>query len=48
MHVVVCVKQVPNTTQVRINPETNTLVRDGVESILNPFDENALEMALQL
>ena len=48
MHVVVCVKQVPNTMQVRINPETNTLVRDGVESILNPFDENALEMALQL
>ena len=48
MHIVVCVKQVPNTTQVRINPETNTLVRDGVESILNPFDENALEMALQL
>ena len=48
MHVVVCVKQVPNTTQVRINPETNTLVRDGVESIMNPFDENALEMALQL
>ncbi|HAL92487.1 MAG TPA: electron transfer flavoprotein subunit beta [Verrucomicrobia bacterium] len=48
MHIVVCAKQVPNTTQVRINPETNTLVRDGVESILNPFDENALEMALQL
>ena len=48
MHIVVCLKQVPNTTQVRINPETNTLVRDGVESIMNPFDENALEMALQL
>ncbi len=48
MHIVVCVKQVPNTTQVRINPETNTLVRDGVESIMNPFDENALEMALLL
>ena len=48
MHIVVCVKQVPNTTQVRINPETNTLVREGVESIMNPFDENALEMALQL
>jgi len=48
MHIVVCVKQVPNTTQVKINPETNTLVRDGVESIMNPFDENALEMALQL
>ena len=48
MHIAVCVKQVPNTTQVKINPETNTLVRDGVESIMNPFDENALEMALQL
>ncbi len=48
MHIVVCMKQVPNTTQVRIHPETNTLVRDGVESVLNPFDENALEMALQL
>ena len=48
MHIVVCAKQVPNTTQVKINPETNTLVRDGVESVMNPFDENALEMALQL
>ena len=48
MHIVVCLKQVPNTTQVKINPETNTLVRDGVESVMNPFDENALEMALQL
>ena len=48
MHIVVCVKQVPNTTQIKINPETNTLVRDGVEAIMNPFDENALEMALQL
>ena len=48
MHIVVCVKQVPNTTQVRIHPETNTLVRDGVDSVMNPFDENALEMALQL
>lgn len=48
MNIVVCIKQVPNTTQVRINPETNTLIRDGVESVMNPFDENALEMALQL
>jgi len=48
MHIVVCIKQVPNTTQVRINPETNTLMRDGVESIINPFDENALEAALVL
>lgn len=48
MHFVVCIKQVPNTTKVRIDPETNTLVRAGVESIVNPFDENALEMALVL
>jgi electron transfer flavoprotein beta subunit len=48
MHFAVCIKQVPNTTQVKINPETNTLVRAGVESVINPFDENALEMALQL
>ncbi len=48
MHVVVCIKQVPNTTEVRINPETNTLIRDGVESVINPFDENALEAALVL
>ena len=48
MHVVVCVKQVPDTTNVRINPETNTLMREGVESIVNPFDEFALEQALEL
>lgn len=48
MHIVVCVKQVPNTTQVKIDPETNTLIRAGVESVMNPFDENALEMALLL
>ena len=48
MHVVVCVKQVPDTTNVRINPETNTLMREGVESIVNPFDEFALEQGLIL
>ena len=48
MHVVVCVKQVPDTTNVRINPKTNTLMREGVESIVNPFDEYALEEALRL
>lgn len=48
MNIVVCIKQVPGTTQVKINPETNTLIREGVESIINPFDENALEAALQL
>lgn len=48
MHVVVCVKQVPDTTNVRINPKTNTLMREGVESIVNPFDEYALEQGLLL
>ncbi len=48
MHIIVCIKQVPDTTNVRINPETNTLMREGVESILNPFDEYALEEALRL
>ena len=48
MHVIACIKQVPNTTNVHINPETNTLMREGVESILNPFDEYALEEALRL
>ncbi len=48
MNIVVCIKQVPETTEVKINPETNTLVREGVPSIINPFDENAIEAALQL
>jgi electron transfer flavoprotein beta subunit len=44
--IVACIKQVPNTTDVRIDPETRTLVREGVESITNPFDEYAVEEAL--
>ncbi len=48
MKIIVCVKQVPNTTEIRINPETGTLIRDGVPSILNPDDANALEEALKL
>ena len=48
MNIVVCVKQVPDTAEVRIDPATNTLVRQGVPSILNPFDKQALETALQL
>ena len=48
MKVVVCAKQVPNTNEVKINPKTGTLIRDGVESILNPDDDNALEAALQM
>ncbi len=48
MKIIVCVKQVPNTTEIRIDPVTNTLVREGVESILNPFDTYALEEAVRL
>ncbi|MBN2416652.1 electron transfer flavoprotein subunit beta/FixA family protein [bacterium] len=48
MNIVVCIKQVPDTAEVRIDPETNTLIREGVASILNPFDTYALEEALQI
>lgn len=48
MNIIVCIKQVPDTTEVKINPETNTLIREGVPSIINPFDENAVEEALKL
>jgi len=44
--IAVCIKQVPDSTDVKINPETNTLIREGVESITNPFDEFAVEEAL--
>ena len=48
MNIVICIKQVPNTTQVRINPETNTLIREGVESVINPFDMYAIEEGIRL
>ena len=48
MKIVVCVKQVPDTAEVRINPETNTLIRDGVQSIINPYDMHAIEAGLQI
>ena len=48
MHYVVCVKMVPDTTQVIIDPVTNTLVREGVPFITNPFDNHAVEEALRL
>ena len=48
MKIVVCVKQVPDTNEVRIDPVKGTLIRDGVPSILNPDDANALEAALEL
>lgn len=48
MHLVVCVKQVPDATEVKVDPVKGTLVRQGVPSIANPFDLHALEMALRL
>lgn len=48
MKIVVCVKQVPDTTEVKINPETNTLIREGVASILNPFDMYAVEEGIRI
>jgi electron transfer flavoprotein beta subunit len=48
MHVVVCVKMVPDTTQVKVDPVTNTLVREGIPFITNPFDDHAVEAALGL
>ncbi len=48
MNILVCVKQVPDTTEIKIDPETNRLMRQGVPSIVNPFDGYALEMAVRL
>ncbi len=48
MKIIVCIKQVPDTADVRINPETNTLIRDGVPSIINPYDLHALEAGLRI
>ncbi|MGQ9585579.1 MAG: electron transfer flavoprotein subunit beta/FixA family protein [Anaerolineae bacterium] len=48
MHAIVCIKQVPDTTEVKINPETGTLIREGVPSIVNPWDTYAIEEAIRL
>jgi len=48
MNVIVCLKQVPGTTKVEIDPETNTLIRQGIENIVNPFDTYALEEGVRL
>jgi len=48
MNIIVCIKQVPDTNEIKIDPVTNTLIREGVESILNPFDLYAIEEALRL
>ncbi len=48
MNIIVCIKQVPETTEVRINPQTNTLIREGVKSVINPFDMYAIEEGIRL
>lgn len=48
MHIVVCIKQVPDSAQIRIHPVTNTIMRQGVPAIINPFDLFSLEEALRL
>lgn len=48
MNIIVCIKQVPDTSEVKINPETNTLIREGVPSIINPFDMYAIEEGLRI
>src|SRR5579884_2681324 len=48
MHTVVCIKQVPDTSEVRIDPKTNTMIRGGVPSIINPDDRHAIEAAVTL
>jgi len=48
LNIIVCIKQVPDTTEVKINPETGTLIREGVPSIINPFDTYAIEEGLRL
>jgi len=48
LKIVVCIKQVPESTEVQVDPKTNALIREGVKSIVNPVDENAIEAALQL
>ena len=48
MKIVVCMKQVPDTTEVKIDPVTNTLIRDGVPAIINPDDKCGIEAALQI
>ncbi|CAG1010831.1 partial Caffeyl-CoA reductase-Etf complex subunit CarD, partial [Burkholderiales bacterium] len=48
MLAIACIKQVPDTTQVKIDPATNTLVREGIPFIVNPYDTHALEESLRI
>lgn len=46
--IAVCIKQVPGTTEIKIDPETNTLIREGIENIINPFDAYAIEEGVRI
>ena len=46
--IIICIKQVPGTTEIKINPETNTLIREGVETVINPFDTYAIEEGVRI
>ena len=48
MKIIVCIKQVPDTSEVKLDPKTNTLIRDGVPSIINPDDKSGIEAALKI
>ncbi|HUU79971.1 MAG TPA: electron transfer flavoprotein subunit beta, partial [Acidobacteriota bacterium] len=48
MNIIVLIKQVPDTTEVKLDPKTGSLIREGVESIINPDDLHALEAAINL
>jgi electron transfer flavoprotein beta subunit len=48
LDIIVCIKQVPGTTEVKMNKETNTIIREGVEAVINPFDSYAVEEGVRL
>ena len=48
MHAIVCIKQVPDTTEVKMDPEKGTLIREGVPAVINPFDMYAIEEGIRL
>ncbi|MGL5312961.1 MAG: electron transfer flavoprotein subunit beta, partial [Peptostreptococcaceae bacterium] len=48
MNILVCIKQVPDTTEVKLDPKTGTLIRDGIPSIINPDDKAGIEEAVKI
>lgn len=48
LHILVCVKQVPNTTEIKMDPKTNTLDRSSASAIINPYDIHAVEEAVKI